>query len=190
MPVLRFRVAWEEDDQVYRDIEICTGQSFLDFHQCILKAFEFDGKHSASFYESNDRWVRNREINSEVLVNKKDAPALSMAKTPVSALVTVPDQKFIYVYDPKKEWNFLVELIGVDKEEVTDRAYPFILRKEGLPPAQYGVRGVSGDKLMEIEEKYDLGADDMEDGYGDEGDEEVGEESGGEEDYSSDNFDE
>jgi hypothetical protein len=191
MTVLRFRVAWEEDDQVYRDIEILTGQSFLVFHQAILKAFEFDGKHSASFYESNDRWQRNREINSEVLVNKKDAPALSMTKTPVSALIGVPDQKFIYVYDPKKEWTFQVELIGVDQEEVTQREYPFMLRKEGLPPAQYGIRGVSGDKLMEIEEKYDLGADDMEDGFGDEGEEkESSEEETGFDEFGSDNFDE
>lgn len=191
MPVLRFRVAWEEDDQVYRDIELRTGQSFLDFHQCILKAFEFDGKHSASFFESNDRWQRNREINSEVLVNKKDAPALSMTKTPVSALVTVPDQKFMYLYDPKKEWTFLVELIGVDKEAVTDRSYPFILRKEGLPPAQYGVRGVSGDMLMEIEEKYDLGVEEMIEGYGDEGeDEKESDEVVGEDEFISDNFDE
>ena len=97
MPLLRFRVYWEEDDQVYRDIEIQSGQSFLDLHQAINKAYEFDGKHSASFFESNDRWHRGREINSEVLVNKKDAPALSMTKTPVSALVAKPDQKFVYV---------------------------------------------------------------------------------------------
>ena len=49
MPLLRFRVYWEEDDQVYRDIEIQSGQSFLDLHQAINKAYEFDGKHSASF---------------------------------------------------------------------------------------------------------------------------------------------
>lgn len=192
MPVLRFRVAWEEDDQVYRDIEVCTGQSFLEFHQTIIKAFEFDGKHSASFFESNDRWHRNREINSEVLINKKDAPSLSMTKTPVSALISVPDQKFVYVYDPVKEWTFIIELIGVDKEEVINRIYPFLVRKEGLPPAQYGVRGVSGDKLMEIEEKYDLGPDEMEDGYGDEGEDESGEgeETSNEEEFGSDVFDE
>jgi hypothetical protein len=193
MPVLRFRVAWEDDDQVYRDIEICTGQSFLDFHHSILKAYEFDGKHSASFFESNDRWHRHREINSEVLVNKKDAPALSMTKTTVSALVAVPDQKFIYVYDPAKEWTFLVELIGVEKEEVADRVYPFTLRKEGLSPAQYGVRGVTGDKLIEIEEKYDLGAEEMIEGYGDEGEDDNEKETDevvGEDEFSSDNFDE
>jgi hypothetical protein len=171
MPVLRFRVYWEEDDQIYRDVEIITGQTFLDLHQVINKAYEFDGKHAASFYESNDKWHRGREISSEVLVNKKDAPSLSMAKTPVSALVLKPDQKFVYVFDPAKAWTFLVELIGVSKEEDPRRTYPHVLRKEGIGPSQYGVKGVAVDKLMEIEEKYDLGAEEMAEGFGSEGEE-------------------
>lgn len=178
MPILRFRVSWEEDDQTYRDIEIQGSQSFLELHQCIVKAFEFDGKHSASIYESNERWQYGREFNSEVLANKKDAPALSMVKTPVSALVSLPDQKFIYEYDPVKKWTFHVELIGVSKEEVFKRVYPFILRKEGIAPAQYGVKGVNVDKLMEVEEKYDLGDDEMAEGFGSEGEEQVSEEGG------------
>jgi len=171
MAILRFRVYWEDDDQTYRDIEISGSQTFLDFHKAILLAYEFDGKHPASFYESNDKWLRGRELSSEILVNKKDAPALSMLKTPVSALVTNPDQKFIYVYDPEKKWTFMAELIAVSKEETPRRVYPFLLRKEGIAPAQYGIKGVSQDKIMEIEEKYDLGADEMAEGFGNEGEE-------------------
>ncbi len=186
MAILRFRVYWEDDDQTYRDIEIQAGQTFMDLHQSILKAYEFDGKHTASFYESNEKWAYGRELNSEVLVNKKDAPALSMIKTPVSALVSLPDQKFIYVYDPAKKWTFLVELIGVAKEETHKRVYPFVLRKEGIAPAQYGIKGVNADKIMEIEEKYDLGAEEMAEGFSNEGEDgssesfpEVGGDDGG-----------
>ena len=189
MAVLRFRVCWEDDDQTYRDIEILGNQTFLDFHKAIIVAYEFDGKHGASFFESNDKWVKGRELNSEVLVNKKDAPALSMVKTPVSALVSTPDQKFIYIYNSPKSWTFMAELIGVSREETTRRVYPFVLRKEGIAPAQYGIKGVNPDKIMEIEEKYDLGADDMAEGFGDEGEGESGAEEAGEsvaEDNSND----
>ena len=133
-----------------------------DFHNCIVKAFEFDGKHSASFYVSDEKWQYGMEFNSEVLINKKGAPALSMTRTPVSALISTPDQRFIYVYNPEKKWTFLVQLIGVSKEETPRRIYPFVLRKEGIAPAQYGIKGVNPDKLMEIEEKYDVGVADME----------------------------
>jgi hypothetical protein len=182
MTILRFRVYWEEDDQTYRDIELMGNQTFMDFHKAIMQAYEFDGKHPASFYESDEKWHYGREIGSEVLVNKKDAPALSMMKTPVSALVVNPDQKFMYVYDPVKKWTFMVELIGVSRDEVSRRVYPFVLRKEGIAPAQYGIKGVSPDKIMEIEEKYDLGAEEMAEGFGSEGEDGTHEISGGGED--------
>src|SRR5690606_28384107 len=95
----------------------------------------------------------------------------SMIKTPVSALVSKPDHKFVYEYDPQKKWVFLVELIGVSRDENPRRSYPFILRKEGIAPAQYGIKGVSPDRMMELEEKYDLGADEMAEGFGSEGEE-------------------
>ncbi len=168
MPILRFRAYWEDDDLVYRDIEIKPSQTFLDLHKAIITAYEFDGKHTASFWESNEKWDRGLELNSEVLVNKKGAPALSMSRTPVSALTSTPDHKFVYEYDPVKKWTFLVELIGVAPDENPRLTYPNVFRKEGVGPAQYGVKGVNLDKLMEIEEKYDLGAD--AEGFGSEGD--------------------
>ncbi|GAA4457254.1 IS1096 element passenger TnpR family protein [Rurimicrobium arvi] len=184
MPLLKFRIYWEEDDLIYRDIDILSSQTFMDFHQAILKAYDFDGKHSARFFESNDRWERLRIFSSEVLSNKKGAAELSMVKTPVSALVSVPDQKFIYEYDPAKKWTFLVELIGVSNDVDPKRSYPTCTRKEGMAPMQYKPGGGSG-MLMEIEEKYDLGEDEMAEGFGSEGDSEEG---GSEESYSESDF--
>ncbi len=168
MPLLRFRVAWEDDDQIYRDIELKTGQSFLEFHKIINVAFEFDAKHPATFFESDEKWDRGLAIDSEVLVNKKGAPALSMMRTPVSALVAKPDHKFIYEYRAKKTWTFLITMIGIKSEEDPNMTYPNVFRKEGVAPAQYGIKGVKMDKLTEIEDKYDLGSD--AEGFGQEGD--------------------
>lgn len=179
MPLFRFRVYWEEDDQIYRDIELLNGQSFLQFHEAITKSFEFDGKHAAVFYESNDRWDRLRAFSSEVQVNKKDAPSLSMVKTPVSALISAPGQKFVYEYDPVKKWTFLVELIGIDKDDNPKKTYPLCVRKEGIAPAQYTLKGMPGEKMMEVEEQYDLGAEEMAEGFGSEGEESSSEESFG-----------
>ena len=184
MAILRFRIYWEEDDLTYRDIELQAQQSFLDFHQVIIKAFEFDGKHSGTFYVSDDKWNYGRALDSEVLTNKKDAPALSMVKTPVSALIALPDQKFIYTYNQEKKWTFLVELTNVSKDETFKRVYPFVLRKEGISPSQYGVKGAGPNKLLEVVEQYDLGEDSLNDGYGDEGEEDASSE--GEEDTSAD----
>src|SRR5690606_9893295 len=100
-----------------------------------------------------------------------------------SALVAVPDQKFIYEYDPAKKWTFLVELLGLRQDEDIKVTYPNIFRKEGIAPAQYGIKGINPDKLMEVEEKYDLGADEMAEGFGSEGEEGSEESLGGSDSY-------
>lgn len=187
MPILKFRVYWEEDESVYRDIAIKPNQTFLLFHQSILQAFEFDNKHKATFFRSNDNWQRGREIILEKDGTPRRAEPLLMENTVIAATVKVPNQKFIYLYDFAKSWTFLVELIGVSKDENAKLTYPTCVRKEGLAPSQYGTKGLVGDKLVEMEEKYDLNKEGMsEEGFGEEGEEqdnlgEDGEEPAGEE---------
>ena len=106
-----------------------------------------------------------------------------MMKTPVSALIDNPDKKFIYEYDPAKNWSFFVELIGIDKEENPKTDYPHCFYNEGIAPMLTGAKSLSENRMVEIEEKYDLGKEEMDEGYGDEGEEEKesDEESFGEE---------
>ena len=170
MAILKFRVYFEEDDSVYRDIAIQHKQTFFDLHQALLKAFEFDNKHGATFYRSNDNWQRGREISLEVYDNRtyKAAPLL-MKETTIGSEIKDPNQKFVYLYDFVKGWSFLVELINVTKEENGKLTYPALVRKEGIPPSQYGTKSLLGEKFADVEEKYDLskGAE----GFGEEGEE-------------------
>ncbi len=168
MAILKFRIYFEEDDSVYRDIAIRHTQSFFELHQTILKAFEFDSKHAATFYRSNDNHQRGREISLEKYNKSYKAEPLLMADTTIGSEIRDPNQKFIYVYDFLKNWTFLVELINVSKEESSKLIYPAVVRTEGIGPSQYGTKGLVGDKLTEMEEKYDLtkGAE----GFGEEGD--------------------
>ena len=158
MAILKFRVYFEEDDSIYRDVAVRHTQSFLQLHQVILKAYEFDSKHQATFYRSNDHWQRGREISLEKYDKPypKDKGPLMMDATVISTEIRDPNQKFIYVYDFVKNWTFLVELINVSKEESGKLDYPAIVKAEGIAPSQYGTKGLVGDKLTEIEEKYDL----------------------------------
>jgi hypothetical protein len=80
-----------------------------------------------------------------------------MAETAIGTEIRDPNQKFVYVYDFVKNWTFLVELIHVSKEENSKLEYPAMVKSEGIAPSQYGTRGLVGDKLAEVEEKYDLG---------------------------------
>jgi hypothetical protein len=196
MAILKFRVYFEEDDSIYRDVAARHTQSFFQLHQVILKAYEFDNKHQATFYRSNDNWQRGREISLEKYDKAYKAEPLLMESTTIGSEIRDPNQKFIYVYDFVKNWSFLVELINVSKEESDKLEYPAVVKSEGIPPSQYGTKGMVGDKLTEIEEKYDLTkgtegygvigaggeaiAEEKEEGEGEDGEAE-GEEEGSEE---------
>lgn len=169
MAILKFRVYWEEDDSVYRDLMIMHTQTFFDLHNGILKCFEFDNKHHATFYRSNDNWQRGKEITLEKYDKEYKAEPLIMNTTLIGSEIREPNQKFIYVYDFHKNWTFLVELINVNKIENAKISYPSCSRSEGIAPSQYGTKGLVNEKLAEIEEKYDLNTAVMAEGYGEEG---------------------
>jgi hypothetical protein len=193
MAILKFRVYLEEDDAVYRDIVIKHTQSFADLHFAILKAYEFDNKHQATFFRSNDNWQRGREISFEKYDKNYVAPPLIMVETLIGSEIRDTNQKFVYLYDFDKNWSFLVELINVSKEENPKITYPSMTRAEGIGPQQYGTKSLLGNKFADIEEKYDLA--DAAEGFGKEGEgaeeddeekeseESFGEEGGTEEDF-------
>lgn len=187
MAVLKFRVYLEEDDAVYRDIVIKHTQYFIDLHFAILKAYEFDQKHQATFFRSNDNWQRGREISFEKYDKSYIAEPLLMSDTTIGSEIRDTNQKFIYLYDFTKNWTFLVELINVSKEESNKLSYPATSRVEGIGPQQYGTKSLLGDKFADIEEKYDL--TEASDGFGEEGEEgeseadDFGSETSAEEDF-------
>ena len=156
MAILKFRVYFEEDESVYRDVVIRHTQTFRDLHETILKAYEFDNKHKATFYRSNDHWLKGREISLEKYDKEYKAPPLIMSETTIGSEIRDPNQRFIYQYDFNKNWGFLVELINVSKEENPKVIYPSVARTEGIAPSQYGTKGLLGEKFADIEEKYDL----------------------------------
>jgi hypothetical protein len=186
MAILRFRIYWEDDDSVYRDIAIRHTQNFFDLHITILKSFEFDSMHKATFYRSNDNWLRGREISLEKYDKGYKVEPLIMSETVIGSEISNPNQKFIYEYDFNKFWHFMVELITVDKEENSKLSYPTCIRTEGIAPSQYGTKGLVDSRLAEMEEKYDLRPDAMSDGFSEEGEEADGVEADGEEETTAD----
>ncbi len=181
MAILKFRVYFQEDESIYRDIVIRHSDNFFDLHRAILQSFEFDNKHSATFYRSNDAWQRGREISAEKYDKVYKADPLIMSETAISSEIRDPNQKFIYEYDFTKNWHFMVELINVDKEENKKTSYPSCVRSEGITPSQYGTKGLVDKRLAEMEEKYDLRPEALAEGFGEEGEEPEGGEEQAEE---------
>lgn len=166
MSLLKFKVYWDEDSDIYRDIEVISSQSFYELHTCIKKNFQLPDTLEASFFLCDERYLKGKEISSIVEKNLRDAPALSMKKTPIGALLNDPYQKFIYVCDNEKNWHFNMDMITF-KENLQDISlFPRCVKSEGLSPSQFGIGIGSKNIVMEVDERYDLTSTD---GFGDEG---------------------
>src|SRR6186713_3327099 len=94
--VYRFRVSFEEQDEVYRDIEIRSNQTFEDLHYIIQSSINFDAVKPASFIMSNDYWIRGQEISLHPKNDKEGNPCPLMSESKLNEFIVDPHQKIIY----------------------------------------------------------------------------------------------
>ena len=142
MAVYRFRVSFEDNEEIYREIEIKSTQNFEEFHNTIVQSINFDNVHDASFFSSDYLWRKGDEIKlkhaSDDRKNSRNtevAPRL-MNKCKLASLIEDPHQKFVYVYDPKAAWTLLVELVKIVSDDVKV-SYPICAKTVGEAPKQY-----------------------------------------------------
>jgi len=206
MAVYRFRVCLEDNEDVYRDIDIKAAQSFDLFHEAIQEAFKFDKKHAASFFVSDDYWRKNEEItlNKEDLAldeedkRRKIERKYLMKETKIAKFIEQPHQRFVYVFDPEAQWCFLIEMLKIVNED-SKLSYPACIRTIGNAPKQYKQLNIIKDDLTpemalaailsedpsddEVYKTLDTGEEGIEDDdlvalEGEEGEDEVDEEGG------------
>ena len=122
----------DTQDDVFRDIEVETGQTLEEFYECILKAFEFRGGQMASFYLSNDKWDKGQEFTFLDMSERNDNEN-TMAKTILNDIIEEENQKLILVYDFLRMWCFFVEL-QEENPAVKGTSYPRIVMKFGDSP--------------------------------------------------------
>src|SRR5579863_350081 len=149
MAVYRFKIFFEEDESVIREIEIKSTQTFEDFHTIIQSSIGFDSAHPTSFYVSSDTWRRGKEIT---LLHKKHSSGLKgtwMHETKIAAYVEDPHQKFIYEFDPEGgNWLLMAELMKIIPEASV--TYPRVNKSVGVAPVQYKV--TSPAEIVPVEE--------------------------------------
>ncbi len=142
MAVYRFRVTFEDNEEVYREIEIRSTQTYEDFHKSIIESINFDNLHNASFYISDDMWRKGEEIVLQAPAESTDRRRTTevakrlMSKCKMAALIDDPHQKFVYVYDPKVGWTFMIELVKILLDDDNKR-YPSCIKSAGEAPKQY-----------------------------------------------------
>jgi hypothetical protein len=135
--VYKFKVSFEDYEDISRVIEIKATQTFLDFHKAILDSIKFDDKQMASFYMSNDSWKKGQEITLEDMSEGDEKRIPIMANSKLNQFVADPHQKILYVYDFIECWAMNIELVSIQKEENPKTNYPVCIKSTGLAPKQY-----------------------------------------------------
>jgi hypothetical protein len=139
MAVYKFKITFEDYEDISRVIEIKSTQTFFDLHKAILDSIGFDQKQMASFYMSNDSWKRFEEITLEDMTDS-DEPEKKLAimsKSKLCDFIIDPHQKMIYIYDFIELWTILIELSGIEIKEKAGAKYPACIKTTGLSPKQY-----------------------------------------------------
>lgn len=137
MSIYRFRVLIDHASEAFRDIEIASEQSFLEFHTAIKEAFGFTGAEMACFYVSDAEWNKGIEIPlADMGFAEEGQVPLLMHEVEVGDHIREPDQRFVFAYDFLHLWMFMVERIGTSEpdESVT---YPRVVLAMGNAPDEH-----------------------------------------------------
>ncbi len=156
--VYRFKVTYEDHEDVFRYIEIKSSQSFLELHTAIQQSIGFDNSKPATFYMSDDYWRKEAEIqevntgDDKTKKSKTKKTEEPKKKKTIADHIENPHQHFVYVFDPEKEWTFLLELLKIVPEEKT-ATYPQCIKSVGNSPKQYKPTAVPAPPADEEEDE-------------------------------------
>jgi hypothetical protein len=139
MAVYRFRVTFEDYDDIHRDIEIKSTQTFEDLHHAIHNSIAFDAAKPSSFYMSDDYWKKGKEITNRELNEEESSKCALMNTARLCDFIADPHQKIYYVFDFTSNWTFHVELIKIVVSEEPGAKYPRCIKVTGEAPKQFGI---------------------------------------------------
>lgn len=138
MALYRFRVTFEDYDDVIREIDVKSNQTFEDLHRAIHQSTGYNSEYPSSFYISNDQWMKGEEIT--YLPNQKriDRGVALMAKVKLLSYIDDPHQKFYYTFNFDRPFDFHVELMKIILEDTPGTVYPAVIKSVGEAPKQFG----------------------------------------------------
>ena len=175
MAVYRFKVSFEDFEDIYREIEVTSEQTFGDFHQAILSSIKFENRGTASFFMSNDSWKKGVEIANIDKTNRDGKKIKKTEKAFLKSYITDPHQKIYFLIDCESVWAFHIELIKIMATADVKLTYPHIRKVSGDAPSQFKVKVapvLEDDEIIDTEVSEESNS--------------VAEEFGGENDYDED----
>ncbi|MBS7567024.1 hypothetical protein KHS38_21650 [Mucilaginibacter sp. Bleaf8] len=137
MAIYRFRVTFEDYDDVVREVDVKSTQTFADLHLAIHQSIGYNPDYSSSFYISNDQWTKGEEIAYKPSQRKIDRGVALMENSKLSNFIDDPHQKFYYTSNFDRPFDFHVELVKI-LDDAPGVVYPTTSKTVGEAPKQFG----------------------------------------------------
>lgn len=138
MAVYRFRVTFEDYDDVLREIDVKSNQTFEDLHRAIHKSTGYNPEFPSSFYISNDQWMKGDEITYLPNQKRVNRGVPLMENVKLRSYIDDPHQKFYYTFNFDRPFDFHVELMKIILDEAPGVVYPAVIKSVGEAPKQFG----------------------------------------------------
>jgi hypothetical protein len=154
MLIYRFRITSVEHEEYTMEIEIQPGQTFRDFHECIIESSELLPPEKAFFYPTDKKNTKSTEISLKSFKKqeKKYDPELDemvvvtlaaklMKDAKIKNYIEDPHQRMIYEYFGKANYTFRIELFRIVQSDGLS-IYPKCARRSGELPKRTEVPAI------------------------------------------------
>ncbi len=151
--IYKIRVILDAEEDIFRDLEIASGDTLEDFHNAITQAFGFMGDEMASFYTCDEAWNQEEEIALHD-VNEGASELRLMNETLLEEVLNEDRPKLLYVYDFLSMWTFFVELADITEKE-DGHAYPNVLFSFGELPDAPPEKNFESDPSVDFDDSFE-----------------------------------
>ena len=115
---------------VWRKIALSYKHTLEDLHNAVQEAFDFDNDHLYSFFMDAKRYSKH----AYHLPMSDEGPLVDGVT--IGELELYEGQKILYFFDYGNSWEFEVQLLKINKDEIPPRE-PKVIEAKGEAPRQY-----------------------------------------------------
>jgi hypothetical protein len=131
--IFHFQILSHEHKNFRLEVELSKKHTFFDFHSIIQKSLGYESHQLASFFVSDRKGLKEKEI-SLLDLGMNGAAYYIMQKTNLSDLINSTGQKLIYTFDFLNDRSLLIELTDIIMEK--NLSEPLVTLKLGETPIQ------------------------------------------------------
>jgi hypothetical protein len=120
----------------YRVLAIPEGLTLYRLAEAIVDSFDFWFDHCFGFYDNINKRLDSKEGYELFADIGEESEFKGVEKTRVNKVFDKIGKKMLFLFDYGDNWEFIVELVGVESPKEGER-YPFVAEFFGAAPPQY-----------------------------------------------------